>query len=1197
MDIDDDNYSTDSSEREQNANLIVEVVEEEEQIPTPSYTEAELNKLLLYIIQIVTSYDLNDDDIDESFNVCVKKWLYDTMETHVFVYFDNGYLSASAAVPTCPVSQLTYFIREEVMHVFKVESFHDEVTFGTIHENIDETMLMLLHTIYIPRILKDKRWTEQIRQRLFNDMHSLMALLTDINSKIGSMVILYVPNEGHNMSIERVVCDKPLLKRYENVLNYWISQIQLCINDMKNINQNILPCPSDEYDFWVYKFEVFSGIDTQLKHKNIQHIINVLTKSQSLFIKEFNTLMNELQNEIKQSSSNAKFLKLLVAPCQELENSEWPKDVPPKLPKIIYLIRVISLNSEFYINKENTERLFMYLSNEIINYCKSKIDIRKILYGQPRFGIRICDMSIDCCLAYKKIFKKIVEKFQFEDFRRTWLFDESKIFSRINIFMQRLYDIMEICESIIVFGRCDETGPIAPLKFGCYNAHEFMKICDDIQVKFDAALTDIKQSATKILDVNSPNWYETISTFKKTMKTLEGNVESLLVHAFIHINNIEEALDILTAMYNFSKRKSLQAEYTRKVEEMWNMFGEELILTNKEITNSEKIHLACLPTYSGKSLALFIRMKKIERLKDILLNAHYLPKVWCIEEKMKMYQSTVENIMKRIESYHIEWTSKLSQQPQLYLSRFLINRSATHGGLLECNIDRHILPIMEEIKHFEFMEMPISAAFTQLYLKYGRYMNVYNKVVNVVLLHNRILCSLSDKERLLFKEHIMQMDRKISPGMFRLTYLDELIDAFISECLVHLEELQDFVDIYKTINQVIVKLFEEISNGSLQNINIRTLGSLSRFRKRLRESRNASVRQIGENYKKVVEYIITIYDGFESHLNTTEMTERWTNYVKKIDGLAEYAIVSAARNTLVCIYEMLKGRNNMKPDPIISVEITLTERKIEFEPALEEVFDCIKYIYKDLTKSIKIFPRLVEKFDLPHVSDIRHFYEVVHEDIECREIYYQINSVLELLLDKINDYVETWLLFRIVWEIEIEKFMTRFEENGLDLKEFENSMLKYYDVSNQVMMQDTTVVIAFLTLDCSKLKACVLEYIEMWKNGYKQTLCSTMIKKLEMHDDRLTSRIKILSEQPTNAIELNTLLSLHDQSLKEYGEREKDMDEIREYYKYLEKYKIAAPSTLIVNYENMGKNWNWYCRRLREIDDELYNFKEQFKMG
>jgi dynein heavy chain len=235
---------------------IIEVVEEEETVPVPEYTEAELSKLMLYVQHMTTSYDLTEKDIDESFTENVRKWFLDVMEIQIFVYFDNGYLSAGASVPVNPISQLTYFIREELGHVFTVDGFHDEVTFGTINENIDETVLMLFQCVYIPRILNDTRWDEQIKQTLFNEMHSFMALLTDINSKIGSMVILYVPDEGHNLSVKEAVLNKPLIKRYENVLSYWISQIQLCMNDMKCLNQASLPCPSDEYDFWVYKCKI-----------------------------------------------------------------------------------------------------------------------------------------------------------------------------------------------------------------------------------------------------------------------------------------------------------------------------------------------------------------------------------------------------------------------------------------------------------------------------------------------------------------------------------------------------------------------------------------------------------------------------------------------------------------------------------------------------------------------------------------------------------------------------------------------------------------------------------------------------------------------------------------------------------------------------------------------------------------------------
>lgn len=546
-----------------------------------------------------------------------------------------------------------------------------------------------------------------------------------------------------------------------------------------------------------FTVEVLSGIEEQIRHKNIEHILSILQKSQSLFITKFKTLRDELNKDIQRSNSNARFLKLLVEPCMELEASELPKDVPKKLPNIIYLIRVISLNCEYYKEKKHTERLFSNLSNEIINYCKSKVDIPKILNGQPRFGIKICDMSIDCCFAYKLIFKRLVERLQTEDFRKTWIFDESKIFNQIDIFIQRLTDIMEICETIIVFGRCDETVNIPPLIFGCYNAKEFTATCRDMEKKFDSGLKEIKFSSHMILDVHNKEWYKEMSTFKKLIKSLEEIVHNLLMNVFININNVEEALDALTTMHNFSKRLNLQAEYIHKVEEMWAMFEAEIVSVNKDITRLDNEYPACLPKYAGKSLILNIKLKKCERLKDLLMGAHYLPKVPVAQEKLHMFELLVENVKKQIEDYNNEWSSQISLQPMNYLNRTLINRSPTHGGLLECNIDRNILPIFDETKYFDYMEIAIPAILIQTYPKARKTISIFNKVVNVILLHNRILSSLSDKERLLFKEHIKVMDRKISPGMFRLTYTDELTDSYITDCLKHLDDLQYFVDIYK----------------------------------------------------------------------------------------------------------------------------------------------------------------------------------------------------------------------------------------------------------------------------------------------------------------------------------------------------------------------------------------------------------------
>ena len=138
--------------------------------------------------------------------------------------------------------------------------------------------------------------------------------------------------------------------------------------------------------------------------------------------------------------------------------------------------------------------------------------------------------------------------------------------------------------------------------------------------------------------------------------------------------------------------------------------------------------------------------------------------------------------------------------------------------------------------------------------------------------------------------------------------------------------------------------------------------------------------------------------------------------------------------------------------------------------------------------------------------------------------------------------------------------MAKYQEKGLDLNEFERSMMKYFDVANQVMMQDNSVTISYVTYNCSRLKECVLDYIAGWKKSYKQTLCAATLKKLEQHNSSLTTRITALNEQPTSYEELETSLKLLDQSMKELKNREAEMDKIREFYSFLSKFRSSFRS-------------------------------------
>lgn len=59
---------------------------------------------------------------------------------------------------------------------------------------------------------------------------------------------------------------------------------------------------------------------------------------------------------------------------------------------------------------------------------------------------------------------------------------------------------------------------------------------------------------------------------------------------------------------------------------------------------------------------------------------------------------------------------------------------------------------------------------------------MYQCVLNVVLDYNRILTSLSDDERLLFRPLILAVEKKISPGLNKLTWGTDVGDEYIADC-------------------------------------------------------------------------------------------------------------------------------------------------------------------------------------------------------------------------------------------------------------------------------------------------------------------------------------------------------------------------------------------------------------------------------
>lgn len=107
--------------------------------------------------------------------------------------------------------------------------------------------------------------------------------------------------------------------------------------------------------------------------------------------------------------------------------------------------------------------------------------------------------------------------------------------------------------------------------------------------------------------------------------------------------------------------------------------------------------------------------------------------------------------LNNINKLNDKWLDGLGLEVVSRLNRPLMNRSVTHKGLLECNIDPVILELCDESKYFLLLGYDLPTNINKVFSKHTTIKFVFDSVVTVVLDYNRILSALSPKERVLFK--------------------------------------------------------------------------------------------------------------------------------------------------------------------------------------------------------------------------------------------------------------------------------------------------------------------------------------------------------------------------------------------------------------------------------------------------------------
>ncbi|XP_023311334.1 dynein heavy chain 2, axonemal [Anoplophora glabripennis] len=1053
-------------------------------------------------------------------------------------------------------------------------------------------MLNIIQEVYAPMFFSVSNWPDSVKNDFSNNLHMFLAKITDLHYRLYALTVLYIPRDVSDIPLEVANRDRELIKRLEGLVVYWTKQIRVGLQDQDQNTPEDMLCPKDEYEFWKYRSENLLGLNHQLNNKTLKHICNILMSVQSTYVRQFRTLTDDISSSVRESHSNIEYLGVLVKPCEELEKTYSPKDFPDKLSKILHLIRYIWLNSPYFNTTEKITVLCRSLSNQIILQCINFIDLDVVFQNkETKRAIEMFETCIDCMTRYIKTYV-LVSSSHNEYGWMSWDLDKAPIFNHIDSFIQRCKDMIEVCESMIVFGRYNETEHIPKPRFGGSRGLEFEQWAERMEKMFNDSLADIEKVRFRILDVQDAEWYDDILKFRTRMKDVEVVIENLANSVFDNVANVEEGIESLAAMHNYTQRRTLISFFEKKTLLVYKMFKEEVLDAKQDLQNESDVFPTLMPYFAGRAHMISMKKNRLEILKKMFDEAGWMMPCSIAHEVFAQYDKLIASVDEKVLYLYRKWVDSIGEDVNARLNRPLMCKSVIKPGLLECNIDRSLLEIFHECKYWETLNYEIPGYVKNIYQKADTIKFVYQCVLNVVLDYNKILTSLSDNERLLFKPLILAVEKKISPGLTKLTWSTDVGDEYIADCSNNTAELQAFVDDYKNCNLQIVLISEKICDTPLISIKPNYAYDVEELVNELASYMKNVIDKIVVYYQETIQFLILVFEGFEQYMQS--MANQWIKYINNFDTLMEEALKICCKNSLESVYEAVHGDGTTNPTPLLKLSANLVNNRIIFKPALVEVASVISNILNSLVEALTALPRLNDKFHVAE-TNFKSYSQIIAEDTNCQHMQLLLNQEVRVNVEKIKEYMRIWEPFRDLWEVDKDKFIERYEKENPSASLFDSNIARYTEMANNVQIQETLTAVHFLQINCADLKQGIIEHCMEWQ----RKLCALLFKMTKQNLQELYHYMKVnmeeIMKEPQNLDSMQYSIMLFEQLKDEVTEREEEFPLIKDQIITLDKYSVPVPEEIRNMERNIPKEWGNYVDVLAEAEKMLEYSKESFK--
>ncbi|TPX70381.1 hypothetical protein SpCBS45565_g01824 [Spizellomyces sp. 'palustris'] len=858
--------------------------------------------------------------------------------TILFYLTQKEDLFPAIAFPGSLKKKSVYFLKHNVGAPI-TEKLDTELTMGDLSANPLEFLSVLLEEVYLPLLTNPKNlesWPEVVASDVLRHFHQLNGAVYVISGKSKGKTMLPLPH-GARLTTD---VDRSVLHTLESAVIDWTHQIKEVIKSSSAapLEEGLNPGPMVEIDFWAAKAANLKSIHQQLTDEKIQKISKLLEVSKSTYYPAFKMIFDEVVAALDEANDITTYLRALRPAVERLNSVNDFVELAQVFPGMMHTLVLIWRHSKYYNTPPRLTVVLQEICNDIIEQARNFIQPSELFSSEPEEAAERLKVVIRVCDVFKQTYYEY--KAQTAETKRPWNFDIKLVFARLEKFLGRVQQIVELFDTIIEFNRLEK------IEIGGTKGKILSSQVAQIFTEFTSALGAFSKLKYDVLDLNLNDFEVDLGHFHAKIADLDRRLGTILSQSFDDCSGLNSCFRLLESFAGLLSRPVIQQDFEKKYFALLNMYSDDLddvaAIFNK-YKSQPPIHYNMAPVTGAVAWVHELKdriSKAMEKLKSFNHSAMNTEDANLVKGKYESLYETLENYERSI---FTRWSDTITDESETNLQKPLLVRE---DGLLKVNFDPKVVALLREVRYFEALSVQPPPAAVAVYSKSDVFRKYIFQLDHITKSYNGIRTGVLDVERPLIEERIRQIDGQIEHALTTLNWTSGDIESHIGQIGASVGDLSSVLQLMKNNLNQIQKIMKGWSaNPLVERKDGKKLLNL--------EEKDSRLSTVYDSIKRDGQSIHGLLAQTREVVHANEESDEWIRYQEFIDGQVKEGFWKTLKTSLDYITQNMESERLGELGPLLEAKLELQGESLVFTPNMDEdAEDSLAYIINDLLEDI-----------------------------------------------------------------------------------------------------------------------------------------------------------------------------------------------------------------------------------------------------